>query len=119
MSLLSFLRRRRRSLPTAHHVSPVDREIPAAAELLDVVSPRWYRLVDLTELRLEYAAYCVLGQLYDDYHDGVRALERYLIRCGRSRDLDVLRAFNGDASNDLWRAEIRRRRVAADLPVTS
>lgn len=115
MSLLSFSRLRIRRL---RPVSASDREVSAAAELLDVVRPRWYREVDVTTLNLVDVNRCVLGQLWGSYHDGERQLERYLVR--RDRDLRVLRAFNGDASNERWRAEIdRRRRVAADLPVPS
>lgn len=111
MSLLSRLRIRRPA--SEPDVSPYheafDREIPAAAELLDVVRPRWYREVNVHALNLVDVHRCVLGQLWGRYGDGEHALERYLLRNDRSTD--VLDAFHSNASNELWRAEIERRRV--------
>lgn len=111
MSLFSLFRRR----PVEPYVTATDRAIPAAAQLLDEVRPRWYREVNAHALNLVDVRRCVLGQLWGRYGDGEHELERYLLR--HDRPTDVLDAFHGNASNELWRAEIERRRVDDLLPL--
>lgn len=45
------------------------------AELLDEVRPGWAIEIDLTTLDMASADYCVLGQLYGEYDDGLFELE--------------------------------------------
>lgn len=44
------------------------------AELLDRVSPGWHEKIDPDILYMMCTKYCVLGQLYGDFSDGLVAL---------------------------------------------
>lgn len=52
------------------------RQVNAAAAFLDRLEPRWIDKMNPVMLDLCSTQYCVLGQLYGDYHIGCRALER-------------------------------------------
>lgn len=104
--------RHRRFAMFGDHVSyHTSRHVPATAQLLDEVRPRWFAEVDLTVLDLTSPTRCVLGQLYPSFSRGTYELESYL--AARHREtLPLHHATSGTASTNVWVAEIMNRRVA-------
>lgn len=49
--------------------------VARGAELLDRVKPEWFTLIDLGTLDMALPRYCILGQLYGNYWDGLELLE--------------------------------------------
>jgi hypothetical protein len=49
--------------------------IERGAALLDEHAPVWPTKINLDTLNLSDCTYCVLGQVYGDYEDGLRALD--------------------------------------------
>lgn len=46
----------------------------AGASLLDRLEPKWFTLVDTDRLDIDDTNTCILGQVYGDYYDGLRAI---------------------------------------------
>ena len=44
------------------------------AEMLDTEVPGWFNRIDTGTLELENCVLCVLGQLFGEYYEGVKAL---------------------------------------------
>lgn len=96
-------------------VEDLDPDAPRVAEaarLLDEVVPDWFRVLDLTRLRMVSRFDCVLGQLYDEYNVGLWALEVALEDRYHAGDVrDALRAFGGFVDEHLWYREVDARRA--------
>jgi hypothetical protein len=52
----------------------IDKEVCASAKLLDITYPTWFLKVTPDNLRMTSWQYCVLGQLYGTYANGMKAL---------------------------------------------
>lgn len=83
--------------------------IERGAAVLDQNAPGWETKISLDHLDLANASYCVLGQVYGDYDNGLRELDgevethpaRYGFLAQGDEDYDSL--------TDKWRAFIARR----------
>ena len=64
----------------AKYVAAVNRGV----KLLDVVRPGSVRAIDLGTIRLSSPAYCILGQLYGDFHDGATLLRCHALEIVRN-----------------------------------
>ena len=93
------------------------------AKLLDSVDPDWYKKVKITTLDMSNGNVCVLGQLYDDYYEG---LLKIIPHKGSSTESSVDRfatkyGFQLESADDpaypeltgQWKEEIRKRRSNA------
>lgn len=45
------------------------------ANVLDIVSPHWYKSVDETQIDMNDCFSCVLGQIFGGYSDGLEAID--------------------------------------------
>jgi len=45
------------------------------AELLDEKNPGWHNEIDISSLSMNSDCHCVVGQLYNDYWDGLKELD--------------------------------------------
>ena len=53
-----------------------ERQIQAGAKLLEEkVEPDWFKKIDLQRLDMFHCTFCVLGQIFGDYFDGLAQLE--------------------------------------------
>jgi hypothetical protein len=93
----------------------VPKTIPAAARLLDRVIPGWALLINLSKLSMYIHDYCVLGQLYGGFVQGVEKLfgvDAHLF-------LPLNWAFGTYASETAWIEEINKRLVKRTRVVIS
>lgn len=96
--------------------------VPEAARALDVVRPGWHLIVDPATLHLNTSDMCVCGQLanhavgrrseFDDDQHMKWNEEWSAISKETQERIGVHSAFSGSCPDDLWLAEIRKRRMA-------
>ena len=48
--------------------------VAKGATLLDEYEPGWWKMIHLGSLQLKDCTFCILGQLFDDYEEGLPAL---------------------------------------------
>lgn len=108
-----------------------EEEIARGMALLDDQEPGWYKKISLKELALGSTSYCVLGQVYGDFDDGIRQLfdgdehdgvysETGPYKFVRSHGFDLplaegnvlSRVDEYDQFTDEWRIAIRTRQLA-------
>jgi hypothetical protein len=85
------------------------------ADLLDAENPTWYRITDLDTLDMSDPDFCVLGQVYGDYCDGLLKLNLTAFGARvRNYGFDML---SGTPDEDFtlltqaWREQILLRRI--------
>lgn len=78
--------------------------IKAAAEILDKAMPGWEKKIDKKTLDMDDGEYCVLGQLYFTYDDGIDLLFDNGIVCDRYD-----KVFGIHASRATWIKQINLR----------
>src|SRR5687767_14916509 len=102
----------------------VDERVERGAQLLDRKRPRWFQEVDPSSLEINDIEKCILGQLYGNYHEGVRATCRrplfvpnlvpaehgFVATCEFRRDIDKEFAL----LDQKWVEAIERRRAAIE-----
>tara|TARA_B100002049_G_C16083708_1_gene378313 strand:+ start:1659 stop:2267 length:609 start_codon:yes stop_codon:yes gene_type:complete len=94
----------------------IDPRILDGADLLDKKKPGWWHKIDLEALDQRDESRCVLGQLYGNYHKGLRALALYQ---GQAVDHGFnSRIFSHAGDTDAWHALIEARRAVDDAPQT-
>ena len=86
--------------------------VAAGAARLDGDEPGWADRVEPLTLDMGHCTYCVLGQLYQRFDDGLDALGLDGARaCALGFDVAVRSAVSYGQLTQLWRAEIARRRA--------
>lgn len=55
--------------------TPLRTRVERGAQLLDEIEPGWFQRIDLTDLDLSDPTCCVLGQIYEDFSNGVHVIE--------------------------------------------
>ena len=93
------------------------------AVYLDAVKPAWFREIDLKTLDLAEYNYCILGQCFDGFYNGLRKLvpdSMDKIDTSDQHPFALTFGFNVPTKQQgqgaferlglAWRAEIRRRR---------
>lgn len=83
----------------------------AGAAFLDVERPGWEREIDCATLDIATGKWCVLGQLYGGYGNGLSVL-----RIAAPGLMGFAVSAERDELNEAWREEIARRRLA-EVPV--
>jgi len=84
----------------------------AGAALLDRLVPGWWRIVRIRKLNINDVCYCVTGQLFGSYNEGLEQLHL------TGNDAPVYGFTSNDEDEDpgmwdltrAWKDEIRRRR---------
>jgi len=71
-------------------MSSADSRVQAGAQLLDETKPDWFERVNVDELDMKKAKYCVLGHVYGDYYDGLRVLGLPIYDRGQSSNLGFI-----------------------------
>lgn len=112
------------------HETITEKRVRKGAEFLDLVAPKWYRIVKLRELNLSVSCSCVLGQLdealrprednysffgsYDHALDTMLPFVSDRLRrrraCELGFDATTQTEYEWDALTDAWKNEIRTRR---------
>lgn len=90
------------------------RSVGDGAALLDVQRPTWYLEIDLETLDISSLRYCVLGQIYGAFHDGMKELDFDVDRCVAhgfcaGENIEEDRKVHYNQLTDYWRAEIQKR----------
>lgn len=90
------------------HRYPVS--ISAAAKILDEELPAWFTMIDLNKICMKHIDKCILGQLYVDYHEGLKDLFGLDIEDKDSEgEYEGDDVFGEDADVALWKTEINKR----------
>lgn len=57
-------------------MSDTSPRIERGAALLDLSAPGWDKKIDLNILDLSHIRYCIIGQVYGDYYNGLATLDQ-------------------------------------------
>jgi len=87
-------------------VEKLKRQVELGAAFLNVVNPNWFKEINPKELNMASAKVCILGELYGNYHNGVKEL--------RLRDeMPENMGFHADHKgrylilNKFWKSKVR------------
>lgn len=110
-------------------IIPLHKRVPIGASLLDQHLPGWYNLIDTDTFHMSDVRYCVLGQCYGHYMDGVHTLkisyhaERFGFNLFPYETSELMRHLSVDSPkyvmtywNSLWLLEISMRYPPYPLP---
>lgn len=97
----------------------IEESVALGAALLDERLPGWSEQVEIEELNMVSGAYCVLGQVFGDYLDGVADLWESAMNDVHRTDLAIEHGFDTEGGNDdyellraEWTEQVARRRLA-------
>lgn len=88
--------------------------IERGAALLDQNAPGWERTIDLDQLSLSSTSYCIVGQVYGDYIDGLHVLNGDAEKRPAAYGFTTWSTEQFEALTDKWRAFIEARRAKAE-----
>ena len=90
-------------------MSSTSPRIERGAALLDTAAPGWEGKIDLNTLDLSSGWYCVVGQVYGDYIDGLAELNGEAEEQPWKYGFESMAAESYDSLTDKWRRFITRR----------
>ena len=91
-------------------MSKTSPRIERGAALLDQTAPGWDRQINLNTLDLAHNRYCIVGQLYGNYADGLRVLDGMAEKRPASFGFLTWGSESYEALTQSWKAFLRSRR---------
>lgn len=77
----------------------IRRRVNRGVALLNRIKPGWFNHISLTYLNLSQPSNCVLGQLFNDYTNGIRSVGLPVLYNDKGTDLEAKRGFHADVKS--------------------